>query len=276
MKVSVLIPDHNDLRIIDCINSIDEDVEVVISLNKPTRELEKLTKQICQGKYQNEHKLDIKVCSIDYPSIAGAYNNGIKNAKYNDILLMDSDCVFKEGCIKQLYNNYKGNLLSKGKVVFSSNSWITAVVARAREYHTSDKVSAYSPPLLFKKEIVKYIGGHYFHPNLCWLEDSEFDKRVQDANLKISYDLTANVIHPSLTPCTDLKSAFWYGVGKNIGVKLGIHEKPTGILGSIKKYIVEGSKAKGVASGIYLFCWKMSLLTGYLFQGLFKIRGDGV
>ncbi len=272
MKITVLIPVSNDLRILNCLKSIDEKVEIMISLNKPSTELLRLIKDIKAGTYPELCNLQINTCQIDYLSIAGAYNQGIKEAKYDNILLMDSDCTFEKGTIRKLYNNYQSNLLSKGQVVFNRSNWISGVIARAREFHTSDKISAYSPPLLFNKKIIKYIGKHYFHPNLCWLEDSEFDNRVQKADLKISYDSTAVVYHPELTLLKDLRSAFWYGVGKNIGVKFGIHKKPTGVFGSINKYLKEGKKAKGLASGLYLVLWKMTLLLGYFTQDKFTIR----
>lgn len=274
MKVSVVIPVSNDLRLKRCIDSVNEKVEVVISLNKPSiRIKEQVIFVLRQKKGKNKYQgINFVVCEIKKQSIAGAYNNGIKHASYDHIFLMDSDCIFGKGCIRKLENNLGNRLLSKGKVIFTANSWITKIVAKAREFHTSDKVNAYSPPLLFSKKIINCIGGYYFHPSLCWLEDSEFDRRVRNAGLKIAYDPTANVYHPPLTLVSDLKSAFWYGVGKKIGVELGIHDKPTGIIGSIKKYIFDVSKEKGVFVGTYLFIWKMSLFTGYFSQSLFKLR----
>ena len=272
MKITIIIPVSNDLRILDCLKSIDEKVEVMISLNKPNREMLALVDEIKKGKYNKLNDLEINICQIDYLSIAGALNRGIKKAKYENIFLMDSDCIFEKGTIRKLYRNYHGNLLSKGRVSFNRKNWISGVIARAREFHTSDKINAYSPPLLFKKRIIKQIGGYYFHPSLCWLEDGEFDKRVRENNLKISYDPTAMVYHPELTIKRDLYSAFWYGVGQDIGVKLGIHNKPTGVLGSVKKYMLEGCKKKGIISGIYLFIWRLTLLFGYWVQGKYKIR----
>ncbi len=270
MKVSIVIPVSDDLRITQCIHSIDERVEVVISLNKATRKIREEIKKLLRSKKLSH--LKILTCEISDASIAGAYNHGIETASHRLILLMDSDCVFESGCIRRLYQNLDGNLLSKGRVVFTHNSFLSGVVARAREYHTSDKVSAFSPPLLFDKRIKKFIGNYFFHPQLCWLEDSEFDQRVQKAGLKISYDASAKVFHPPLTPRRDLRSAFWYGVGKRIGVEIGVHERPTGVFGSIRKYIIDASKKKGVLSGCYLFVWKMSLLAGYYAQAVFHLR----
>lgn len=271
MKLSIVIPVSNDLRLKRCVESVDEKVEVVISLNKPSRDIKKLVKNIIQSQ-KSKNFLNIVVCKINKASIAGAYNNGIEHSSYDKILLMDSDCVFEKGTIRKLNNNLGNDLLSKGRVVFERNSWLTSIIARAREYHTSDKVSAYSPPLLFRKKIKKYINGFYFHPSLCWSEDSEFDMRVQKANLKIAYDSTAVVYHPALSIWSDLKSSFWYGVGRRIGVEVGVRDKPKGVIDSFRKYVFDASKEKGLLTGLYLFIWKMATLLGYHAQEVFRIR----
>jgi GT2 family glycosyltransferase len=171
-----------------------------------------------------------------------------------------------------MVDNLTGGYLSKGRVVFTHDSRLSAVIARAREFHTSDRVSAYSPPLLFRKEIIGKIKGYYFHPRLSWLEDSEFDRRVSAAGLKIMYDGTAVVYHPPLTARKDLKSAFWYGVGHRIGYSLGINVRPRGLARSFYKYVIVASRHKGVASGLYLMIWKMVLLGGFYAQALFRLR----
>lgn len=272
MHLSIVIPVSNDLRLKKCIESIDENVEVIISLNKASKDIKKLIKNILNNqKYKN--KLEIRVCEIGEASIAKAYNNGVRHSSYDKILLMDSDCVFKKGTIRKLDDNLGSNLLSKGRVVFKRNSFITSIIARAREYHTSDQITAYSPPLLFRKRVKKYVGGYYFHPSLCWSEDSEFDMRVKKAGLKISYDPTAVVYHPALSIWSDLRSSFWYGVGRRIGVEVGARDKPVGVFGSFKKYVFKASRNKGYFVGVYLFIWKMSTLFGYNIQKFFKLRG---
>jgi len=274
MNISILIPVSNDLGLKRCINSIDESVEVVISLNKPSKALRKQVDSIINLKKKGKKYKKIKfvVCEIKEQSIAKAYNNGIKHASYDKVLLMDSDCIFKKGCINRLDKNIKQKFLSKGKVIFTYESFITKVVAKAREFHTSDVVNAYSPPLLFSKKIISYIGGYYFHPSLYWLEDSEFDKRVRNTNLEIGYDQKANVFHPPISPFSDLRNSFCYGISKKIGVYLGIHDKPRGVIKSVKKYLIDASKEKGFFIGVYLLIWKLSFLLGYYLEGIFKIK----
>lgn len=272
--ISVVIPVSSDTKLEQCINSLQEKAEVVISLNNPSKQIKELVSNLFKlqrekGQYKN---IKFVVCEIPKASIAGAYNNGIKHATGNKIFLMDSDCQFEKDSLSRLEINMKNSFLSKGKVIFMSNSIISNIIARARDFHTSRVINAYSPPLLFSKTIVDKIGGYYFHPSLCWLEDSEFDSRIRKAKLKIAYDPAAVVYHAPLSLFTDLKSAFWYGVGKRIGVEINIHDNPTGVVGSIRKYIFTASKDVGIIVGLYLFIWKLSLLTGYSTQAIFKLR----
>ncbi|MDO8592036.1 MAG: glycosyltransferase [bacterium] len=274
MNISILIPVSSDLMLKRCIDSIDEKVEVVISLNKPTKEVLEQVEHILYLKRSKKSYpgINFKICKIEEASIAKAYNNGINHASQNLVLLMDSDCTFKKGTIRKLAEGIKGCLLSKGRVEFLHNSRVSRIVAKAREFHTSDTISAYSPPLLIRKEVSRHIGNYYFDPALCWTEDNEFDSRVQMADLHIQYDESAVVQHPTLSIARDLKSAFWYGVGECIGVEIGVYRKPRGFIKSIKKYIVSASKTKGLAAGFYLYIWKSTLLIGYYAQKLFRLR----
>ncbi len=276
MDISIVIGVHDDLRLKNCLDSIDEEVEVIIALNAPTSALVDLVTAILQQKKEHRayENISFSLCTIDYPSIAGAYNSGILHASHQKILLMDSDCLFEKGCIRKMDNYLVQNRIVKGNLVFSHYSFLTSIVAKAREFHATDQVKAYKPPLLFKNDIIHEIGGYYFHPSLCWLEDSEFDFRIQKAGLTIGYDATAVVVHAPLTMARDLRSAFWYGVGKHIGVRLGIHTRPTGAIASIQKYLLEGGKRKGILTGFYLYAWKLSLLLGYHSQRIYRIRSE--
>lgn len=268
MNISIIVPLSSDIKIKECLDSIDERVEVILSLNKPSKKILNLIKKL-----REEHQdLKIKVCSIEYLSIAGAYNNGIRHSSFENILLMDSDCVFKKRCIRRLYNNFNNNYLSKGKVVFRHSNWLEKIIAHAREFHTSDFVNAYSPPLIFKKDIISKIGGYYFHPALCWMEDGEFDLRVRRAGLKISYDSKAKIYHRSLSLRRDFYSAFMYGVGRRIGTILKIDKKPSGFVKSFNKYLITGAKKKGLSVGVYLYFWRLILLFGYYSQKFFHLR----
>lgn len=125
MDISVLIPNHNDLRIYNMINSIDyidnenHHVELVIVLNKPTKELMHLISKI---KIDFKDKFQIKIVEINYCNLGIAYNEGIKNAKYNNILFIDTDLICDTDAIKTVINDFnKTNAkIVKAKVVYDN------------------------------------------------------------------------------------------------------------------------------------------------------------
>ncbi|MFT4311861.1 MAG: glycosyltransferase family 2 protein [Candidatus Woesearchaeota archaeon] len=210
MKLSIIIRVKDDLRVARCLDSIDEDVEVVVVLNTPSKEVIELLK-----------KYNVVTTKINNNNLAKAHNRGIEVSKYEFVLLMDSDCVFKKGTINKLYQGLKSADLSKGRVLFNHSSFISKTIALSREYHVTDIENAYSPPLAFKKGIDKYIGKYYFDEDIFWTEDHEFDQRVKKAKLKINYNKKAIIYHDELSITSDLRSAHNYGSGYFEGIKKG-------------------------------------------------------
>lgn len=248
MDLSIVIPVSSDLRIVDCIRSVDEDVEIVVSLNKPTNAL----KQALQG-------YTVTLTEIDEANLSKAYNEGIAKAKYENILLMDSDCVFEKGAIRKIFNGLEGHALSKGVVVFQGGNWMNNIVAKVRAFSTSDDLSAFSPPLAFKKSIVNEI-GYYFDPDLIWEEDLDFDQRVKKAKLKINWIKDGLIYHPKLSFKQDLRSAYNYGRGHGIGLYKGIYKEnklPKEIKKKMNKVIYAHLReTKGLGTDLYFMVWK--------------------
>ena len=88
LDLTIIIPCATDIKIKYCIQSIFEtcidDVEILVSLNGTSKDVKEVLKN-----FRN-----VKVCEIREANLSKAYNNGIKHASRNNILLMDSDCVF--------------------------------------------------------------------------------------------------------------------------------------------------------------------------------------
>lgn len=247
MEVSIVIPVKDDIRIKECIDSIDEDVEIVVVLNDASEEVNKIVS-----------KLDVKIVRIDEANLSKAYNAGIMNATYENILLMDSDCVFEKGTIKKLYNGLEHARLSKGMVVFKRKGINSNIVARVREFTTTDFCNAFSPPLAFKKDIINEI-GYYFNPKLKWEEDFDFNIRVKKSRLNIYWDKSAKIYHPPLSFRSDLRSAFNYGTGHGVGIKEEIY-KTNSISKEQKKKIKRYQKKylmakKGILCWLYYKVW---------------------
>jgi glycosyltransferase involved in cell wall biosynthesis len=259
LPISIIIPVADDLRVGKCIESIDEEVEIVVVLNGATSEVKNLIKNY-----------KVKTCFLQERNLSAALNAGIKCATFDNVLFMDSDCTFRKGTIMLLYNGLQGFKLAKGKVIFESTNLWNRIFARAREYTTSDKLSAYKPPLAMKKSIIKDI-GYYFDEDIHWTEDADLDRRVKEKRISIHFIPEAIIYHPPVTLFGDLRSAFRYGIGKRIRKEKG---KTKG-LGTFFFSTFDIIKKKGILTALYMLFWNLSYCAGYFYQFLFdpyKVR----
>ncbi len=255
LPLTVIIPAADDLRLEDCVKSIDEDVEVLVSLNGPTEEIKELVK-----------RLKLKHCEIPQRNLGAALDEGIKKATYNKVLFMDSDCTFKKGTIRKLFNGLKKEELSKGVVVFERKGFVSKIIADIRDYTTSGEPSAYKPPLGMRKSIIRKI-GYYFDRDIHWEEDDELNDRVKRAKVRIEYMPSAKIFHPQLTIKTDLRSAYRYGTGRRIGVEKGLFSL------NIFRYIdFAVFWKKSPVHFLYLLLWNISYFLGYLSQKYFNVQ----
>lgn len=267
LPISIVIPCSNDVLVERCIRSIDEDVEIVVSLNNPSQKVKNILKKFP----------DVVTVETKKRGIALAYNNGISKAKNDWILLMDSDCIFEKRAIRRMWELASNFKVIKGRIVFLSSSFSSKIISNLREYTTCDTVNAYSPPLLFDKEIITKI-GYYFHPNLVWSEDADFNNRVQRAGIKIGFASEGKIYHKSLTLKEDLRSAFYYGAGRQIGKEIGVY-KPHSvksflkniILSFVNSYQILIRKRSILVSGYYFFLWNISFRLGTFVQRYFKV-----
>lgn len=256
MELSIVIPVKDDVKIKECIKSIDEDVEIIVAMNDPSNEIINIVKE-----------LDVKSICILEANLSKAYNAGIEAASFDRVLLMDSDCTFERGTIKKLYEGSLCSKLSKGRVVFRNDTFGSKIVSKVREYTTSDFCNAFSPPLILNKIIIEDI-GYYFNPLLKWEEDYDFNKRVFEKGIKIFWDKSAIVYHPPLSIKSDLKSAYNYGVGHGIGLKAGIfNDYYEGQDRKIRKRIIKEQykilkRQKGFFPLIYYIFWKKAYKLG--------------
>ena len=270
LDLTIIIPCATDIKIKNCIKSIyqtcTDNVEVLVSLNGASKEVKETLKN-----FQS-----VKICEIKEANLSKAYNNGIKHASRNNILLMDSDCVFDKDAIILIYNGLKHEKLSKGLVIFKSNNLMSKIISKIREYTTTDFISAYSPPLAFSKDINNLIGGYYFDEQVPWSEDSEFNYRVQQVGIKIYYNPEAIIYHAPIGIMQDVRSGFKYGRGKRISEKLGLLPKTNyfSISTHTKKFIKTYGvlRKKGLLPALYyFFIWRPINRFGYIFQG-FNIK----
>lgn len=251
LPLSIIIPCADDIRIKDCIESIDVNVEIVVVLNGATKEVKEIARA---------HK--VTQVLLKERNLAKALNVGIKRAKNARVILIDSDCIFHKGAIEKIYKALKSNFVAKGKVIFESNGFFSKIVAETRDYVYYNPPKPYNPFLGIRKDVNKLIGGHYFDEHIHWTEDADLSSRLTRSGVKVKYVFSARVYHPPLTLKYDLRSAFRYGIGKRIRVLKG---KTQGV-GTHFQNIPDLISKKGAWSGVYYFFWNISFTLGYLYQ----------
>ncbi|MFH8344355.1 glycosyltransferase family 2 protein [Streptomyces sp. NPDC018045] len=260
-RTSVIIALRDDLRIADCIDSIDEDVEIVLALNGPTDEIKKLIAN---------HPRPLTVTEIpDVGNLGAAYNAGAEVARGQYLLLMDSDCTFAPGVVRDMVRAVLTAPVVKGQVVYGeSDGLLSQLTARVREYDEGDYISALSPPLIYNRDIVDHIGGYHFDPLIHWCEDREFDFRLQLAGIPVVYLPEARIFHDAQHGFQNMRSYFRYGVGEGIAQETGVFTTP-GIpvawrLFEASRTLVHCTRDKGIGAAAYYALLKAALHTGTL------------
>lgn len=218
-RTSVVIPVRDDIRIFACVDSIDEDaVEVVVVSNGSPPEFTRMLKRFLADR--------VTLVVVREAGIGRAYNSGIEAASGRYILLMDSDCTFAEGAVRQLAHGIGTASLVKGRLTFATAGLTTRMAAGVRtateDSLRSGRASAYSPPLLYDRQIVTQMGGYHFADDLAWREDRDFELRRRAAGLPVAFAPLATITHAPLPVLSDLRSAFNYGRGEALGRTLGL------------------------------------------------------
>lgn len=253
LPVSIIIPVCRDERVFECLESIDALVEIIVVLN---------------GNYDKNivEKLkaatNIRIYTLEEFNFSKIYNFGIRKASYPNIFFMDSDCIFKSGAIFSLYNKLIDYSITKGKVVFLYDNFIQKIIAKAREFTTSDEPNLYIPGPMFKKDIFDNVG--LFNERIQFASDAEMAARIKSKNIKWLYVPEAEIFHSPLTIKDDLKSAFRYGLGRSQKHIVLNTRRSIPILKEIYFYFIKGAQKKGILVGVYLLFWSIVFNLGYI------------
>lgn len=254
IPLSIIIPLSKDWRIINCLDSIDCKVEVIVILNGKYDKL--LEKEL--------RKRDIKIIKMNNFSFSKFYNLGIANASYNKIFFMDSDCIFRKGKIKEMYVLSKKYPIVKYSIKFNYDDLISKIVARAREFTTSDKPNLFIPGAIFDKTVFKRIG--LFNEKITHSADAEMQNRIIRSNIKWIHRKEIIIEHKPTRFAEDLRSGFNYGTGRAEKHILESRRIKFEIVKEIMDFLLSGIKEKGLITGLYLFIWKITFSTGYLIK----------
>lgn len=272
-ETSVVIALKDDLRVLDCLASVDEAVEVVLALNG--------TPPAVRAAVLAHPSRPVVTAVGEAGNLGAAYNAGIEAASGRYLLLMDSDCLFSPGTIRAMAARVARDGVVKGQVVYGTAPGVVSrAIARIREFDEGDYVSALSPPLLYDRTLAEHIGGYHFDPLLHWCEDREFDFRLQLAGIPVAYEPRATIRHGAQVGVQDLRSYWRYGIGEGIGQELGVFTTPAiplvWRLWSDLAIVLACARAKGLLAGLYYVATLAAFHAGTLHHLLadpYRVRG---
>lgn len=210
-NLSIIIPCKDDKKIIRCLDSIGVDsVEVVIVFNGSNEQFMDWVKK-------NNPIKETTYLNVGGANLALALEKGTWAAKNDWVLYMDSDCVFEKNAVSKFIESLRSgnpeNEVYKGDITFNHDTVVSHIIAKSRQHHTAEQLTAYKPPLAISKKIAKKIGGYFFNQKLIWREDSDLDNRIRTAGIKILPVKGGMIYHGALTLKSDLRSTYRYGIG---------------------------------------------------------------
>lgn len=277
LPITVVIPVSSDKRIGRCIDSVDENAEIIVVLNNnPTMEVVDVVRMNNRCKIIT---MDEKGCNL-----ARVFNEGIKSATHDKIVLMNSDCTFQPGLIREVSRQLDFYDVVKARVVFDYKNHSQRLVSQCRylfHYIFDGGRNLYGPGLSFKKSVSNMVGGYFFDERMGWGEDGELSNRINSSSLKILI-LEKKIYHDKEGIIHDLK------VARKIGKGSGIKNREDGI--SIKDALVAdfihisadhkrqfslAYKHGGLTLVSYFFLWKIVFHLGFYEEILTRRQGDG-
>ena len=260
LNISIIIKCKDDYRVLDCIKSIDEDVEVIVSMT-PNKEL-----ALCLS------RLGIMYVNSPVGNLSITVNNGIKKSTNKKVIIMDSDTVFSPGCIRDLYDALSLYHVARPKIIYleDKNNPVSGVIGKARDYVNSYPVT-FTPGLAINTEIKDKIGGYLFDNDIPWAEDNDLSQRLFKSGIRVVFLDRSTVLHGSIALKHDLRAAYRVGIGdrlgviKNKGYSPGDQDKFTWYLNMSNriKEIIDIFRVKGLPVMIYYLIWLSFYGLGY-------------
>lgn len=275
MGLSIVIPVSQDFRLLSCLKSIDIESEIVVVFNNnPSKKLIEISRK--------DQRVNPVVVNDIGCNLAKVFNIGIQASSHENVLLVNSDCVFLPGRLNVYFDELMIYPVVKGHIQFQSNSLATKLVAELRFlFHEgfSERKSLFGPGLAFHKSIRNRIGGYYFDEDMGWGEDGELSERIYASGLEVKHLPQDIVSHPPESMRHDLNVAYKIGYGEWIqhtkgGMKLAkaILTDAINLLCDKKKRFRVAFLYGGILLAVYLLIWKIVAHVGY-YKHAFQIGG---
>lgn len=204
MKLSVLVRCSDDWRVLACLDSIDVDCDVVVSLT-PNAGIEDAIRK---------RKLPYEISPKGNP--AATTLAALPLIRYQRVLLVDSDCIFVPGAIYRMSELGKCHDIVRPKIDFENRCFSTRLTALARDFQYNYCGFVYEPGLLINlSAVLPLVGGYLFSPLAPFTPDGELDYRIRRLTtgyrLRIADDDGVTLRHAALHYRQHLYSHYRYG-----------------------------------------------------------------
>lgn len=213
-NVSFVVVTTNHDAVIETIESIIDSGQEIYYFWEVLVIVNGCDKKFCKKIEDNfsENK-NIKTHYFRDGNIGKARNLGIKKAKGEYVIYIDSDCVVNRGYIKRLKKYLNSNfLIARGPIEFSSpQGLIPGASKKLRELaYKKRKQRAYTPNLIVRKDLYDKVG--LFDENFRGGEDNEWSLRFEYLEIAIKHFKDLKIKHCGHKSSWDIiKMQFRYG-----------------------------------------------------------------
>lgn len=207
MDMTLVIRCGSDPKVFDCISSVDEDVEILVS-TIPDPEFEDRLREA-----------GASVCTSPPGNLSVASNVGIASATNDRVFLTDSDTVLAKGCLSTVYGLLNEYPVVCARIEFEDDGTRRSRKVAAARSFVNSKELAFTPGLGFDRRISDSIGGYMFDDGVPFAVDANLDFRLKHNGIPVSYGSDAAISHSVESVRHDMVAARRIGAGVQKGAE---------------------------------------------------------
>lgn len=256
MNLSVVVRCGDDKRVLDCVSSIDENVDVVVALS---------SNEVLQAELEDA---GFRYCLTPRGNLSMTSNIGLEHARYDRAIITDSDTWFEPGCISSICEGLKDHPVVRAPIRFQhGDSLPSQMVAQARDFVNTLPLS-FTPGLGIDKGIRERIGGFIFNDAVPFAVDADLDFRLRRAGIRPRF-VDRCIYHSRESLSHDLRAAYRIGSGCCTSYLYHRCDSGNGIkCRSLKAVplsrLPDVVRRKGLAVATYQLVWDTVYWTGFI------------
>lgn len=213
--ISVIIPVKSDCLLDQALASISDDVEVIVSLNQPSQEV----KVICDKWMKDTSRgFVLKIITTDKVGMPVALNNGVRAARYDKIVVLDSDCMLEKNTLYFYQKQLNEHAFVRGstKVKEKDGFWYrqTKLGVESVNEAMRNEAKLYGPSIAFQKKDFLSLKG--YDEDILYGCDHKFSDSIIEKGYAVHFCEQAVVWHAPISYAIDRSSHIGYGRGNKV------------------------------------------------------------